>query len=53
MPRQARCFSESEYYHVMIRGINKQDIFYDDEKRERYSETMQLCSLLQPKKGRI
>ena len=45
MPRQARCFSESEYYHVMIRGINKQDIFYDDEDRERFSETMQRFSV--------
>lgn len=45
MPRQARCFSESEYYHVMIRGNNKQDIFYDDEDRERFSETMQRFSV--------
>ena len=44
MPRQARYFSESEYYHVMIRGINKQDIFYDDEDRERFLETMQRFS---------
>ena len=29
MPRIARVKSQSKIYHIMIRGINKQDIFYD------------------------
>ena len=31
MPRQERTKSGSGIYHVMLRGINKQDIFEDDE----------------------
>lgn len=31
MPRIARVKSRSKVYHIMIRGINKQDIFYDKQ----------------------
>ena len=31
MPRQERTKSGTRIYHVMLRGINKQDIFEDDE----------------------
>ena len=31
MPRQARKHSGTGVYHVMLRGINRQDIFEDDE----------------------
>ena len=31
MPRQARKTSGTGIYHVMLRGINRQDIFEDDE----------------------
>ena len=30
MPRQERLQSATGIYHVMLRGINKQDIFEDD-----------------------
>ena len=30
MPRQERTKSGTGIYHVMLRGINKQDIFEDD-----------------------
>lgn len=40
MPRQGRKKSESGIYHVMIRGINKQVIFEDDEDREKLLETI-------------
>ena len=33
MPRQARRKSESGLYHVMVRGINQSQLFYDDEDR--------------------
>ena len=36
MPRQARKKSESGIYHIMLRGINKQQIFEDEEDRERF-----------------
>ena len=31
MPRNARVFSHSGIYHIMLRGINHQQIFYDEE----------------------
>ena len=31
MPRQARKKSKSGIYHIMLREINKQQIFEDDE----------------------
>ena len=31
MPRQERLQSATGIYHVMLRGINKQDIFEDDD----------------------
>ena len=33
MPRQSREYSESQIYHVILRGIDKQIIFYDDKDR--------------------
>lgn len=35
MPRKSRKKSESGYYHVILRGVNRQDIFFDDEDREK------------------
>jgi len=40
MPRTAREKSETGIYHVIARGINRQDIFHDDEDRKRYLETL-------------
>lgn len=40
MPRTARKKSESGIYHVIVRGINRQDIFHDDEDRIRYLDTL-------------
>lgn len=40
MPREAREKSKTGVYHVMVRGINQQDIFEDDEDRQRYLETI-------------
>ena len=34
MPRAAREISESGRYHIMLRGINKQNIFENDEDKE-------------------
>lgn len=33
MPRSARLKSESGYYHIILRGINKYSFFHDDEDR--------------------
>lgn len=42
MPRQARKQSTTDYYHVMIRGINKEFIFNDDKYKEKFIELMKL-----------
>ena len=36
MPRTARKKSKSGIYHIIIRGINHQDIFEDDEDKEKF-----------------
>ena len=41
MPRAARKRSGSGFYHVLIRGIGKQNIFEDDEDRQRLIDTLQ------------
>ena len=38
MPRQERQQSATGIYHVMLRGINKQDIFEDEEDYVRMKE---------------
>ena len=40
MPRHARKKSEIGIYHVMLRGINKQQIFEYEEDQERFIETL-------------
>jgi putative transposase len=40
MPRQARKKSSSGIYHVMIRGINRQNLFEDNEDRQRFIDTI-------------
>ena len=43
MPRQARKKSESGIYHVMLRGINQQQIFEDEEDYEKFFQILQEC----------
>ncbi|MDK2809807.1 MAG: REP-associated tyrosine transposase [Petroclostridium sp.] len=40
MPRQAREKSSSGIYHIMLRGINRQDIFHDEEDKMRFTENI-------------
>lgn len=40
MPRSARKKCDSGIYHIMLRGINRQDIFYDEEDYQRFREIM-------------
>lgn len=40
MPRQARERSDSRIYHLILRGINRQSIFEDDEDRVRFIDTI-------------
>jgi len=41
MARTARERSESCIYHVVLRGINRQDIFFDDDDFQRFLETIE------------
>ncbi len=43
MPRSARKVSDSGIYHVMLRGINRQDIFLDDEDHRRFLLHLTKC----------
>lgn len=40
MPREARKKSRSGIYHIMMRGINRQIIFEDNEDKARFLETL-------------
>ena len=41
MPRGKREIFNSGKYHIMIRGVNKQEIFYDDKDRKMFLHLMQ------------
>lgn len=41
MPRQARKQSGTDYYHVMIRGINREYVFKTDEHKQKITEIIQ------------
>lgn len=44
MPRKPRQKSETGIYHAMVRGINQQDIFHDEDDFKRYLKTIKkLC----------
>ena len=36
MPRPPRLYSNSKIYHIILKGIDDQDIFYDDRDREYF-----------------
>lgn len=40
IPRTAREKSESGIYHVILRGTNRQKIFYDENDRQRFLDTL-------------
>jgi REP element-mobilizing transposase RayT len=40
MPRQARKKSKSGIYHIMMRGINRQNIFQDDDDKNKFLQTI-------------
>ena len=40
MARKNRQISETDTYHIILRGVNKQDIFLDDSDKIRFLETL-------------
>ena len=48
--RKARIKSETGLYHVCIRGVNRQDIFFDDyDKRQFLYYLKKYCNYSAPK----
>lgn len=48
MPRGARKKSESGIYHIMVRGINKQNIFHDNDDRLHFLRILRQIKLKHP-----
>ncbi len=46
MPRTARQKSQSDIYHIMLRGIDKQNIFEDDEDKEKFLSILKDCQAI-------
>ena len=46
MPRQARRKSKSGIYHIMLRGINQQQIFEDSEDCEKFLQILKDCKAI-------
>jgi putative transposase len=46
MPRHARQLSSTGIYHIMLRGINQQQILEDREDNEKFIETLKDCKLI-------
>ncbi len=46
MPRQARLDMPGALHHIMIRGMNKSDIFVDDKIGQNFwSEWVRMCKM--------
>lgn len=46
MPRDARRKSESGIYHILLRGLNRQTIFIDDEDCDKFIQCLIECKAL-------
>jgi REP element-mobilizing transposase RayT len=46
MARQKRLKSETGIYHVMLRGINKQQVFFDDDDYFMFLDVLSKCKII-------
>ncbi len=46
MPRAARRKSEIKMYHIMLRGINQQNVFEDDEDYQKFLQVLIECKAI-------
>ena len=46
MPRKARTRTDNRMYHVMLRGINRQQVFLEQEDYVLFLEVLQECKVL-------
>ena len=42
MPRKCRNYAMSKIYHIIIKGIDEQNIFYDDRDRRIFLEYLSI-----------
>jgi len=40
MPRQQRIKSKSGYYHIMLRGNERKNVFNDDDDKQQFLEEL-------------
>ena len=45
MPRIPRIYSNSKVYHIILKGIDDQDIFYDDRDREFFLKQISITKI--------
>jgi hypothetical protein len=43
MPRKARIDAAGALYHIIVRGIERRKIFYDDSDRDKFLGTIGRC----------
>ncbi|HBV88659.1 MAG TPA: hypothetical protein DEF42_18925 [Desulfosporosinus sp.] len=53
MPRKPRKKSETEIYHVIVRGIGLQDIFQEEDDFQRYLDTTKIIPKQREKHSRV
>lgn len=46
MPRQARKKSSAGIYHIMLRGVNQQQIFEDSEDCDKFLQVLKYCKAI-------
>ncbi len=46
MPRQKRQKSESGIYHIILRGVNRQNVFQDQEDYEKFLQVLSDCKAI-------
>ena len=46
MPRVAREISKTKVYHIMLRGNDKQDIFYDEQDYEKFKNNTEYLNII-------
>ena len=48
MSRKPRILSSTSVYHIMLRGSNKQQIFYDEEDQEHLLQVLERVKTINP-----
>ncbi len=52
MPRTSRQYSDTGIYHVMMRGIDRRDIFVDDQDRRKFLKVLRAVAFPEDRDGK-